>query len=140
MAYWLAIGPEPNVRLGLTQKLWGMSERYNNTWGKVQRDDVVVFYVMSPIKGIVGYGTVASKMRESRPVWDREVKERTALWPLRMSIANLHVLPQTRWDSEKVPLPPLSEGITIQRSFQHLKDHLARDIIASLTARERQKS
>ena len=140
MAYWLAIGPEPNLRLGLTQGIWGMTQRYVTTWAKVQKDDLVVFYAMRPIKGIVGYGTVVSKMKESQPIWDQEVQGRIPLWPLRIQIANLHVLPQTGWDSQKVPLPPLSQGITMQRSFQALKDHLARDIIAGLTPRERQKS
>jgi len=140
MAYWLAIGPEQNLRLSLNRKIWGMNEHYHRTWEKVKKDDIVVFYAMKPIKGIIGYGKVLSKSKEYKPLWDQEVKVGTALWPLRMEIEYLYVLPQGKWNSNKLPLPPLSEGITIQRSFQRLKDNLAKDIIGAFARQERQKS
>ena len=132
MAYWLAVGPEQNLRLSLDKKVWGISERYRTAWGKVTKDDVVVFYAMKPIKGIIGYGKVLSKRREYKPLWDQEVKERTTFWPLRMKLEYLSVLPHNKWESNRLPLPPLSEGITLQRSFQRLKDNLGKDITAKL--------
>ena len=137
MAYWLAIGPERNLRLGLDRKIWGMSERYHSIWDKVAKDDVIVFYAMKPTKGIIGYGKVLSRLEEYQPLWDQEVEKGTVLWPLRMKIGYLYALPQSKWNSSKLPLPPLSEGITIQRSFQRLKDNLAKDIIGNLTGQKR---
>jgi len=140
MAYWLAIGPEQNLRLSVNRNIWGLNEHYHRSWEEVNQDDVVIFYAMKPIKGVIGYGKVLSKTKDYQPLWDQELKEGAALWPLRMNIEYLHVLPQSKWNSNKVPLPPLSEGITIQRSFQRLRDYLARDIIAGLGRQERRKS
>ncbi len=133
MAYWLAIGTGRNLGLSLKTKIWGMSEHYNSNWEKVQKDDVVVFYAMKPVKGIVGYGKVLSKIKEHRLLWDQEIREGTVLWPLRMRIEYVYVLPERKWNASRLPLPPLSEGIVIQSSFQRLRDNLAEHIIANLT-------
>lgn len=137
MAYWLAIGPEQNLRLGLGKKIWGISECYHNIWGKVAEHDVIIFYATMPIKGIIGYGKVLSKTKEYQPLWEQEVKKGAALWPLRIKFAGLHLLPQSKWSSTKLPLPPISAGITRQRSLQRLKDNLAKDIIADFARQER---
>jgi hypothetical protein len=139
MAYWLAIGPEQNVRLGVNTQMWGMNEYYRRAWENVEKDDVVILYAMKPIKGIVGYGKVLSKLEEVKPLWDEEVELDSALWRLRLRMKDLHVLPESEWNSGRLPLSALSGGITARRSFQRVRGDLAKRIIADLARRGGQK-
>lgn len=130
MAYWLAIGPVDNWKLGLSKGgVWGMNERYRNAWDKAKVGDYVLFYAMKPVKGIIGYAKVASKSTDSKPFWQQEVKQGKVLWPLRIKLESPVTLPQNNWENKMIALPPLSSGITIQRAFQLLKEQVGAELI-----------
>ena len=55
MAFWLAIGPVENWERALeAEGLWGVRERYQTTWNKVNKGDTLIFYAMKPVKGVIG--------------------------------------------------------------------------------------
>ncbi len=58
MSYWLAIGPAGNWEIGIRAGMWGVTPRYSKAWSQVTAGDMVFFYVMTPVKGVVGYGRV----------------------------------------------------------------------------------
>lgn len=135
MAYWLAIGPSENWELGLKHGVWGIGGRYLPSWDRVVNGDTVIFYVMRPVKGIIGYGTMKGKSKETKPFWPQEMKDKKMLWPLHLHVNKGLTLPRNKWESHCLPMPPLSEGIVIQRAFQPLKDKLGKQLVEQLGAK-----
>jgi len=132
MAFWLAIGPVENWERALeAEGLWGVRERYQTTWNKVNKGDTLIFYAMKPVKGVIGHGTIQSKARDTKPFWPQELKEDRVLWPLRLRVEVSYCLPREKWETDKVPLPPLSQGITIQRALQSIKQDVAQGLLRS---------
>lgn len=134
MAYWLAIGPTENWDFGLGKGgIWGVKERYHKTWERMGKNDVLFFYAMKPVKGIVGYGTIVSRERRSEPFWPEEKKGGMALWPLHLHVKADFCLSRDEWETQAVPLPALSQGITIQRAIQELRKEVAEDLLAEFS-------
>jgi hypothetical protein len=132
MTFWLAIGPVENWERALgAQAIWGVRERYQTTWNTVKEGDTLIFYGMRPVKGVIGYGTVRSKIRDAKCFWPEEVKQGKVLWPLRLRVDVSFCLPREKWETDKVPLPPLSQGITIQRALQSIREDVARGLLRS---------
>ena len=117
MADWLAIGPKENWDLGLQNRTWGFSDRYQNSWSQIDRGDILLFYVTRPISGIVGYGTVIRIFRDEAPLWAKEV-EGQETWPLRVRFKINACLPQNKWESNRVKTG--LGKISFQRSLQLL--------------------
>ena len=138
MAFWLAIGPIENWEYGLEQGgVWGVRERYQKAWNRVKQNDMLFFYAMRPVKGIIGYGTIRSKERQSKPFWAEERKEGITLWPLHLRIEVVFCLPRGKWETDKIPLPPLSQGIAIQRALQEIREDVAQGILGQFPRAKR---
>jgi EVE domain len=75
MKYWLAVGTPQNWKtafdLGNT---WGLKSKgpQATNWKQVQIGDILIFYAVSPVKGIIGYGVVQQKLKQNTPLWPEE--------------------------------------------------------------------
>ena len=105
--FWIVIGSEENWKLALISKCtWGLEETKLKKvyWLAISPNDIILFYVTRPVRGIVGYGNVRSKFYQDIPVWDEEKKEGKVKWPLRFEFDIDFLLPENRWEDEKIPV------------------------------------
>ncbi len=127
--YWMAVGSVDNwneaFRLG---NIWGLEPKRLNLWENVQPNDFLLFYAMRPVAGIIGYGTVKTKFRQTQPLWPQEVERGQVLWPLRFEIDVGYSLPPNRWELEKISSEILRFKAGL--SFRKLDSALALDVIA----------
>jgi len=42
-------------------------------WKQVNIGDILIFYAVSPVKGIIGYGVVQQKLKQDTPLWPEEM-------------------------------------------------------------------
>jgi len=105
--FWIVIGSEENWKLALISKgTWGLEETKLKKvyWLAIAPNDIILFYVTRPVRGVVGYGTVRSKFYQDIPVWDEEKREGQVKWPLRFEFDIDFLLPENRWEDEKIPV------------------------------------
>jgi hypothetical protein len=61
--YWMAVGSVENwneaFRLG---NIWGLEPKRQTLWESVEVNDVLLFYAMKPVAGVIGYGTITTKL------------------------------------------------------------------------------
>lgn len=136
MDYWIAIGPVKNwqhsMRKGL---LWGVTARYRSTWKWVEEGDIVLFYAMAPVKGLVGYGIVAGKKETEAQFWPDEIAEKRSIWPLQLAMRDAVVLPETRWQSDQIRILPGTKGFAFQRALQRVQHEVAERMVDLLRSR-----
>jgi hypothetical protein len=104
---WVVPGSEANWQQALTARgIWGLEDKPLDRiyWLALAPDDILLFYVSGKVKGIVGYGVLRSKFRQDVPLWDEELRQGHARWPLRFEFDVEFLLPQDRWSNDKVPL------------------------------------
>ena len=130
--HWLAVGPVKNWQIGIDRQVWGVPSSYEAMWRRVQEGDVLLFYATKPAKGIVGYGIVKGKERQTSPIWPEEMEIGRSLWPLRFNLDEIVTVEETRWEREAVK-PPRSH-VSLQRSLQRLNDEIASRLIRSVQA------
>ncbi len=123
MNYWLAIGPVGNWEIGLKKKIWGLGPRYDKAWNLIEPGDMVFFYAMAPVKGLVGCGTVSKKKFDEKPLWPQEVSEKATLWPFRVLLHETLEIPNQDWVTSRVLID--RSGIVFQRSFQPIDEKRA---------------
>ncbi len=132
--YWMAVGSVSNwneaFRLG---NIWGLEPKRVNLWENVQLNDVLLFYAMRPVAGIIGYGTVKTKFRQTQPLWPQEVKCGKVIWPLRFEINVDYCLPPAKWELSKASSEVLRFKANL--SFRTLDAPLALEIISRLRER-----
>jgi len=67
----------------------------------MREGDGLLFYVSKPVSGIVGFGQVATKFKQTNPLWPEEVKRNEVIWPLRFEFDIEYCLPPGLWKSRR---------------------------------------
>lgn len=135
MKYWLAVGTPQNWRtafdLGNT---WGLKNKGPQAtgWKHVQIGDVLIFYAVSPVKGIIGYGVVQQKLKQDTPLWPEELAKKEVIWPLRLIFEVRSCLSPDRWLEDKV----VNDGVSFRAKmgFRLIREDLAREVLAPFQA------
>lgn len=133
--FWLAIGTTENWLFSLSHgNVWGLrgGGRLEPFWDLLDEQDIVLFYVRSPVGGVIGFGTIKTKYKDpTNPLWPDEVRKQEVLYPLRFQFDVDKVSPPDSWGKEKVP----AEGLKrlLQAGFQPLRTEVALPIIRVLS-------
>jgi len=95
---WLAIGKDKNWDTAFRNgNIWGLEEKQKEVWDNLAKGDLILFYVKYPLKGIVGYGSIATVFRQDKPLWPEEIKKNQVKWPLRFEFDIEFCLPPDSW-------------------------------------------
>jgi len=114
--WWVIVGDKENWGYAIqgTKGIWGVRDNLlKKRWDKLSKGDYVLFYVKSPIKGIVGYGRVEAKNKQDKPLWPDEVKENKVIYPWRFYFDIIYILPLESWEKEKLQIKsiPILAGL-----------------------------
>ncbi len=130
----MAVGTVQNwneaFRIG---NIWGLEPKRLGLWDNVELNDVLLFYAMRPVAGIIGYGTIKTKFRQTQPLWPEEVNSGKVIWPLRFEINVEYCLPPDKWELSKISSEVLRFKAGL--SFRKLDAVLASDVISKFRAR-----
>ncbi len=76
-------------------------------------------YVASPVGGIVGLGLIREKYFDrDTPLWPEEVATQRAIWPPRLRLEILRILPPRTWGTAAVSIRDFN--LSTQKGFQRL--------------------
>ena len=125
----MAVGSVNNwneaFRLG---NIWGLEPKRQKLWDAVQPGDVLLFYAMRPVAGVIGYGTIKTKFRQTQPLWPEEIAKGAVIWPLRFEITVGYCLPPDKWETEKITSEVLRFKAGL--SFRKLEPQLGLEVIS----------
>jgi predicted RNA-binding protein len=129
MNYWLVVGKPQNWETAFIHRnIWGLKETQSHLWESLKENDKVIFYVTSPVKGVIGHGVIRTKFHQYSPLWPDEIKQRKVIWPLRFEFDVDFRLPQGKWANERV----VSKELMPRAGFQLLSKDLGVKLIASM--------
>src|SRR3972149_9518279 len=98
MNYWLLVGSPKNWDVAFKHNnIWGLRQTQSRLWDKLEEKDRLLFYVTTPVKGIVGFGSVRTKFKQNRPLWPDEIRSKKIIWPLRFEFDVRFNLPPDKW-------------------------------------------
>ena len=129
MNYWLVVGSPKNWDIAFrNNNIWGLRETQKRLWDNLKENDRLLFYATSPIKGIIGFGTIRTKFKQNRPLWPDEIRNKKIIWPLRFEFDVKFSLPPDKWLTEKL----VSSELMPRAGFQLLAEATASRLISSL--------
>ncbi len=102
--YWLIVGSEKNWEVSFENKnLWGLKDfrELRALWSMLREGDGLLFYVSKPVHGIVGFGHLVTKFKQTNPLWPEEIKRNEVIWPLRFEFDIEYCLPPSLWKSRR---------------------------------------
>ncbi|OGO30879.1 MAG: hypothetical protein A2Z29_01330 [Chloroflexi bacterium RBG_16_56_11] len=102
--YWLVVGTEKNWKVAFeTNNIWGLKDfrELSALWNMLREGDGLLFYVSKPVHGIIGFGSVETKFKQSKPLWPEELKRNEVIWPLRFEFDIEYCLPPDLWEMKK---------------------------------------
>lgn len=102
--FWLVVGSEKNWKVAFENKnLWGLKDfrELRSLWNMLREGDGLLLYVSKPVHGIVGFGHVVTKFRQTNPLWPEEIKRNEVVWPLRFEFDIEYCLPPSLWRSHR---------------------------------------
>lgn len=133
MAFWLVVGPPDNWQYSFDHgNIWGFPQHYEPKWTQMQAGDTLIFYATRPVKGLIGYGILESKMPGEQPFFSSETDQRRVLWPLRIRYRSILSLPSEKWQTSTVPLE--RRGVIIQRALHRLRGERGQELIETLSS------
>jgi len=129
--YWLVVGSPHNWKTAFEHKnIWGLKRTQRHLWEKLNEKDTLLFYVTSPVSGIIGHGTIRTKFPQDKPLWPQEIKENKVIWPLRFEFDVERCLPPDKWQTFKIA----SGELFPRGGFQELSQGIAGKLVSKFTA------
>ncbi|MBE0415242.1 MAG: EVE domain-containing protein [Dehalococcoidia bacterium] len=137
--WWLVVGSPQNWQTAFEHgNLWGLKGTQQNLWEHLSTGDRVLLYASSPVRGLIGYGTVRNKFRQDRPLWPEEVKQNKTLWPLIFEFDIEYCLPQDRWRSDSIINDALRNRVRRRQMLQMLEEGLANELVRAFSKEARE--
>lgn len=134
MNYWLVVGAVENWKEAFQKgNIWGLKERQKHFWNALQEGDEILFYVMRPVAGIIGFGIVKTKFRQTQPLWSEELDKNEVIWPLRFEFNVEHCLPPDKWEADKLTSELLRFKAGL--SFRKIESSMAQEVISKFKER-----
>jgi len=130
---WLVIGSLENWDTAFAQPipLWGLRESYLHSFQLLSKGDLIVVYVISPIRGVVGFANVKDTyIDRENLIWPDEKRQKRVIWPLRFRLSDLNLIPRRYWQGEagtgfQGPIDIRDFPIFWQKGFHELTEELA---------------
>lgn len=85
MGFYLLIGKKENWKVSLEQKLWGFTQKNIKQWQRMEKNDLLAFYVTLPIRSVVGFGIVEKRFHDAKLTWPQEIWLEESIWPYKIS-------------------------------------------------------
>mgnify|MGYP001216086740 CR=1 FL=1 len=104
VAGWVLSGHPMNWKIAIEEKKWAVREQYKKLWDALNQGDLLIFYVIRPISGVVGFGKVLEKLVEDYPLWPDEKNTDKVIYRLRWKIDPIYFIPYDRWLYERLPI------------------------------------
>lgn len=130
--FWILTGNEENWETALNSgNVWGVREgSLVGYWKKLEKDDLLLFYVTSPIAGVIGIGRLESKFKQDKPLWPDEIREKKVIYPYRFDFKILGVISPEKWQAEAISIRDLNAniraGINSVKNPEVIKEIIAR--------------
>lgn len=103
--YWVLSGNAENWGIALEGNIWGVREgRLKSLWEKISNGDILLFYCLSPVGGIIGFGKCQAKFKQEKPLWPDEIRDNKVIYPYRWQFQPIYVLPKNEWKARKIAL------------------------------------
>ncbi len=103
--YWILSGTAENWETALEGNIWGVREsNLKKLWENISNGDILFFYCLSPISGIIGFGKCQAKFKQDKPLWPDEIREGRVIYPYRWRFESIYTLPKYEWNSRRIPL------------------------------------
>jgi predicted RNA-binding protein len=103
--YWVLSGTAENWVTALEGNIWGVREgNLKRLWEKISNGDILFFYCLSPISGVIGFGKCQAKFKQDKPLWPDEIREDRVIYPYRWQFEPKFVLPRSEWKSRNISI------------------------------------
>jgi hypothetical protein len=102
--FWLVVGSQNNWKIAFeNNNIWGLKDfrELRSLWNMLREGDGLLFYMSKPVHGIIGFGNVVTKFKQTNPLWPEEIKRNEVIWPLRFEFDIEYCLPPSLWKSNK---------------------------------------
>lgn len=126
---WLVAGPVEHWRFGLRNGIWGASEGLKRRWGEDPRPgDIFFFYVLNPVKRVVGYGIFRGMglKKKDKWIWKKEKEERENIYKYVPYFSDLRSVvrpddPEEEWVEKGVDISDECPAALAQRAFTRVR-------------------
>jgi len=120
--WWVIVGSEENWDYAIqgATGIWGVRDKpvLKRSWERIKKGDYTLFYVKSPIKGVIGYGQIESKNKQNVPIWPDEQREARVIYPWRFYFNVNHILRPELWRKESLKM----EGVPFQAGLSPISN------------------
>ncbi|MBO3797353.1 MAG: EVE domain-containing protein [Thermoproteota archaeon] len=111
MKVWIVSGSAGNLKTSIEKGKWGVNMRLKNSWNRVAQGDLLLFYVTSPVRGIVGVASVEGKAEENNILWRDEAVVGRVLYPYRILFKPVFILDEDKWETGRIPVKDLNVSV-----------------------------
>jgi predicted RNA-binding protein len=115
--FWILSGSKENWEKGSGESIWGVKEGLKNSWEKLKPGDILLFYVTSPISGLIGFGRLETKFKQDKPLWPDELMKNEVIYPFRFEFKIDYLIPVRDWYERKIDISGLKLGYRAGLNF-----------------------
>jgi hypothetical protein len=115
--FWILSGSKENWEKGSAESIWGVKEGLKNSWEKLKPGDILLFYVTSPISGLIGFGRLETKFKQDKPLWPDELMKNEVIYPFRFEFKIDYLIPVRDWYERKIEISGLKLGYRAGLNF-----------------------
>jgi len=130
LSHWIKIDIKENWRTGLKHSppLAAVSEKDRPLYLAAWPGDILWFYAIRPVRGIVGFAKIEKKYKdEKKLIFLPELRMRKVLFPLRFRLSDIHAGDYKTWMDSHINIGDFKLDWTVE--FQPLLDEHSKKLI-----------
>jgi len=130
LSHWIKIDIKENWRTGLKHSppLAAVSEKDRPLYLAARPGDILWFYAIRPVRGVVGFAKIAKKYKdEKKLIFIPELRTRKVLFPLRFRLEDIHAGDSKTWTDNHINIGDFKLDWTV--NFQPLLDDHSKKLI-----------
>ena len=130
MNHWIKIDIRENHRTGLKHSppVAAVAEKDKDLYLAAKPGDVIWFYAIRPVRGVVGFAKIAKKYRdEEKLIYIPELRMRKVLFPLRFHLMDVNAAESKTWMDNHINIGDFKLDWTLD--FQPLLDEHSKKLI-----------
>lgn len=130
MEHWIKIDIQQNWATSIRQvpPLAGIEGEHDKLFSAVKPGDILWFYAIKPVRGVVGFAKIAKKYRDDKTrVFIEELRSQKVIMPLRFSLKDVKSYKLGTWTDNHINIGDFKLNWMVR--FQPLLDNHSKKLI-----------
>jgi hypothetical protein len=101
---WILCGKPENWNIAFQDGIWALVPKFGGKWRYIRENDRLFFYATATVAGMIGFGKVQTKFKQTKPLFPEEIAAKMVLYPFCFEFITDYALAESQWKTGRIKI------------------------------------